>query len=78
MEEAGDNEMAVVRGLDPLQERAATKNIATDDRHQQRMLEVVVKRVAAADTLDSDARERAQPLRRLVVGRAENLPEIVG
>src|SRR5580704_5539351 len=41
------------------------------------MFEVVVERVAAGDTLDGAARERAQALRALIVGGAKDIEEVV-
>jgi hypothetical protein len=42
------------------------------------VFEIVIERIAAAETFDGRAGERAEPLGVVVVSRAENLAKILG
>ena len=66
VQEAGADEMGVVLGLDSLLQHPPAKDVAPDDRHQHRVLEIVVERVAPGDALDGAPRERAELLGGLV------------
>ena len=77
MEKAGDDEVSVVRGLDPVREAASSQDIAADDGHEHGMLEGVVEGVAPADVLDRDLRQRSQTLGQIVLGGAKNFAEIL-
>src|SRR5271165_43487 len=78
VQEAGADQMGVIFGLDDLSELAPAKDVAPDDRHQHRMFEVVIERVASGDALDRAARQRAEALRSFIVCRAKNIEEISG
>ena len=78
VQEAGADEVGVVLGLDSLRQHAPAQDVAADDRHQHRVFEVVVERVASGDALDGAAGERAETLGGFVLRRAEDVPEIVG
>ena len=59
-------------------QHASAQDVAADHRHQHRVLEIVVERVASGDALDGAPGERTETLGHFVMGRAENVPEIVG
>src|SRR5450631_2505154 len=78
MQQAGHDQVAIVRGLYSFMHHHSVENVASDHGDLQRVFVIVVKRVAPGQTFDGAPRRRAYTLRHIVACRAENPAKIPG
>jgi hypothetical protein len=77
VQQAGDDEMAVIVRFDATGERKALQQVATDQGHEKGVLEIVVERIAPANAFNGATGERSQSFGDLVMDRAEDLAKIL-
>ena len=68
---AGNDDMRVVVRGEVAVQRASAQDVVGRQRDQQRMLDIVVERVAVADAFERDAGGRGHHLRKLGLRRSE-------
>jgi hypothetical protein len=78
MEQTGGNQMAIVCRFYSLMHHHAMQNVAPNHGDLQRVLVIVVKRVAHGQTLDDAPRRRAYALRLIVARGTKNPAKIPG
>ena len=70
--------MRIVIRLDAMRQRHALQYVAADQGDLKGMFVIVIERVAACERFDGRARQRAEPLGKVVMGGAEHAAKIPG
>src|SRR6516164_689294 len=78
MKQASGNNMGVIARRGGHQKRPTAHNFVADKRHQHRMFNVVVERVAVADTVKCKPGKRWNEFCQTGLGRAEPAVQLLG
>jgi hypothetical protein len=65
-------------GLDAFTQNAPSQYVAANKRHLQRVIEIMVERIASPETFDCAASQGSKSLGNIVMSRTKSLAEILG
>ena len=78
VQQAGDQEMGVIARRRRRQKRPALHDVVADQRHEHRVLGIVIERVAVADAFEREPRHRGHVLREASMRRSKPAVEVRG